>query len=76
MARCTRQSPCAEAAASNGLGAVAGRAAKNSPGMEAVRRRFDVRRMTAEYERLYLGLDDAAGRLRAGVNVPAGANAG
>ena len=45
-------------------------------GRRRVERRFDVRRMTAEYERLYLGLDDAAGRLRAGVNVLAGANAG
>jgi glycosyltransferase involved in cell wall biosynthesis len=45
-----------------------------------VERRFDVRRMTAAYERMYLGRDGAAGRLRAGVNAAgasaAGVNAG
>ena len=45
-------------------------------GRSRVERCFDVRRMTAEYERIYLGLDGAAGRLRPGANVTAGVNAG
>ena len=37
-------------------------------GRRRVERCFDVRRMTAEYERLYLGLDGAGDPLRAGAN--------
>ncbi len=44
-------------------------------GRGRVERCFDVRRMTAEYERLYLG-PDAAGRLRPDVNSAAGVNPG
>ena len=39
-------------------------------GRSRVERCFDVRRMTAEYERLYLGLDGAAGRLSASRGTP------
>ena len=45
-------------------------------GRRRVERYFDVRRMTAAYEKMYLGLDDAAGRMRAGANFPAGVNGG
>ena len=43
-------------------------------GRRRVERRFDVRRMTAAYERIYLGSDDGAGRLRGGAKA-AGAGA-
>ncbi len=45
-------------------------------GRRRVERCFDVRRMTAEYEQMYLGLDGRAGRLRPGANGAAGVNAG
>ncbi len=45
-------------------------------GRSRVERCFDVSRMTAAYERIYLGLDGAAGRLRPGANAAAGVNAG
>ena len=45
-------------------------------GRRRVERWFDVRRMTAEYEKMYLGLDGPATRLRAGANGAAGVSAG
>jgi glycosyltransferase involved in cell wall biosynthesis len=45
-------------------------------GRRRVERCFDVRRMTTAYEKMYLGLDGPAGRLRAGAMFPAGVNDG
>ena len=45
-------------------------------GRRRVERWFDVRRMTAEYEKMYLGLDGQAARLRTGANSAAGVNGG